>query len=161
MGVFSQSIPDIPEDIINSGLYYITYDSHNDYYLLFPLFRKYDVVYKNDCYYLNGLLVHSPYFATSGSSEWTFEPRTSEYILSGKNFSLVYSSFDMYTESGELFFSAGECNSITALTLSSSTIITSLKQSFLPLVPIVVIPVVLYISFRKAWSFFCGGVRGA
>lgn len=161
MGVFSQSIPDVPEDIINSGLYYITYNSYRDCYLLFPLYRKYDVIYKNDCYYLNGLLVHSPYFATSGSSEWIFEPRTSEYILSGKYFSLVYSSFDMYTESGELFFSAGEGNTITASTLSSSTIITSLKQSFLPLVPILLISLIAYISFRKVWNFFKGGVRGA
>ena len=154
MGVFSQSIPDVPEDIINSGLYYITYNSYRDCYLLFPLYRKYDVIYKNDCYYLNGLLVHSPYFATSGSSEWIFEPRTSEYILSGKDFSLVYSSFDMYTESGELFFSAGEGNTITASTLSSSTIITSLKQSFLPLVPILLVSLIAYIyHFAKFGTF--------
>ena len=67
----------------------------------------------------------------------------------------------MYTESGELFFSAGECNSITALTLSSSTILTSLKSTIFPLAPLVIVPVVAYIAFRKAWSFFCGGVRGA
>lgn len=161
MGVFSSDIPSIPDSIVDNGLYYITYNSYNNTYLLFPLYREYDVIYKNDCYYLNGLLLHSPYFATSGSSEWIFEPRTSEYILSGKDFSLVYSSFDMYTENGDLFFSAGEGNVITAVTLSSSTILTSLKNTIFPLVPLIAVSIISYIAFKKAWNFFCGGVRGA
>lgn len=156
--VFSQSIPDVPESI--TGDYCIIYNSDSDIYVLLDGVQTvitgddYDLITRKQVTYNYGNGTWST--AIGSHLHKTMYCRSDTYTL-------VYSTYDIMTDTGEVYHYSGYSSNqnIVCGTLSSSTILTSLNQSFIPLVPIVVVPVILYISFRKAWSFFCGGVRGA
>lgn len=83
-------------------------------------------------------------------------------VCNSDSVSLLYSSYDISTDTGGLYFYSGyNRNEVMNDSLSSSVILTSLKNSVLPVVSVVGAVVFLYFGFRKAWSFFTGLVKGA
>lgn len=163
MGLFSQSIPDVPEHILNKE-YIITYNSDDNTYYLYSGYKTVTCGESED--FISDSFISYKY--KPDSSEW-------ENVISGigsypvprvcrsDTVSLVYSSYDLMTDSGEAYHYSGYSSNqnIICGTVSSSTILTSLKDSVLPLVPLVAFAVISFLGFRKAWSFIKGGVRGA
>lgn len=74
----------------------------------------------------------------------------------------VYSTTDLYVDNS-LYFSTSANNygSVISDTVSSSTILTTLKNGVLPLLSVVLIAVVGILTFRKAFSFVRSSVKGA
>lgn len=161
MGIFSQSIPDVPEHIRNKD-YIITYDSDDNVYYLYSGYKTVTCGESED--FISASFISYKY----KSDEW-------ENVINGigsypvprvcrsYTVSLVYSSYDLMTDSGEVYHYSGYSSNqnIICGTVSSSTILTSLKDSVLPLVPLVAFAVISFLGFRKAWIFIKGGVRGA
>lgn len=75
---------------------------------------------------------------------------------------MVYSTSDLYL-GNSLYFSTSANNygSVISDTVSSSTILTTLKNGVLPLLSVVLIAVVGILTFRKAFSFLRSSVKGA
>lgn len=159
MGVFSQSIPDtVPDNI--TGDYCIIYDSDSDFYVLIDGVRSvitgddYDLITKPQITYN---YINGEWSTAVGSHlNKTMYCRSDTYTL-------VYSTYDIMTTDNKVYHYSGYSGSqnIVCGTLSSSTILTSLKNSVFPLVPLIAVPIISYIAFKKAWNFFFGGVRGA
>lgn len=161
MSVFSSSIPSAPAGV---ETYCITFNSDNSYYNLYFDEKSVTVGENEDT--LSATFGY--YRCKSGAGSW-------EYISSGgmgasasypvcnsDSISLLYSSYDIYTDSGAQYFYSGYNESVVMNdSLSSSTILTSLKKSVLPVVSVVAVVVFLYFGFRKAWNFFTGLVKGA
>lgn len=74
----------------------------------------------------------------------------------------VYSTTDLYLDNS-LYFStsANFYGSVISETVSSSTILTTLKNGVLPLLSVVLVAVVGVLAFRKAFFFLRSSVRGA
>lgn len=164
MGILSSKLPELPESV--SDRFFITYkkyDYDNQYHYILTSIPEnlsgeveadYKVSSSLDC---NWVLVND---------EWnsTFLKVYSSY----RNFyatDIVYSSYDMYTESGEFYYSRSNYDefevNVIGSSVSSSTIITSLRSEFLPVLLVIVPAFILIVGFRKAWEFIKGGVRGA
>lgn len=164
MGIFSQSIPDVPEHI--QGRYYvITYNSKSGYYSLYS--GKKTVTIGDNIDRLSSQ--YGYYRCLKDDEYWSYVSSggigaaASYPVCRSDTVSLVYTNYDLMTDSGEVYHYSGYSTeqNIVCSTLSSSTILTSLKNSFFPLVPLVAFAVISYIGFRKAWNFIKGGVRGA
>lgn len=163
MGILSSQLPELPESV--SDRFFITY-------------KKYD--YDNQYHYVLTSVsdsftgtVDSDYKVASDltnnwvlvENEWqsTFDKLYSEY----RNYyatDIVYSSYDIYTDSGYYYYSRSNYDfevNVIGDSVSSSTIITSLNSDFLPILFLIVPAFLLIIGFRKAWNFIIGGVRGA
>ena len=141
MGILSSKLPELPESV--SDRFFITY-------------KKYD--YDNQYHYVLTSVsdfyagtVDSDYKVSSSlgcnwvlvNDEWnsTFLKVYSSY----RNFyatDIVYSSYDMYTESGEFYYSRSNYDefevNVIGSSVSSSTIITSLRSEFLPVLLVIV-----------------------
>lgn len=162
MGILSSQLPELPESV--SDRFFITYKKCCDnkyHYILTSIPENlsgeveadYKVSSSLDC---NWVLVND---------EWN---STFLKVYSGyRNFyatDIVYSSYDMYTESGEFYYSRSNYDfevNVIGSSVSSSTIITSLRSEFLPVLLVIVSAFILIVGFRKAWEFIKGGVRGA
>lgn len=158
MGVFSQSIPNVPDTI--TGDYCIIYNSDSDMYILLDGVQsvvvgdEYDIISKKQVSYN----YHNGEWAEAVGSH------LHRYMYCRSDtYTLVYSTYDIMTDSGKVYHYSGYSGSqnIVCGTLSSSTILTSLKDTVFSVVPLIAVPIISYIAFKKAWNFFCGGVRGA
>lgn len=163
MGILSSQLPEIPESV--SDRFFITYKKCCD--------NKYHYILTSIPENLSGE-VEADYKVSSSldrnwvlvNDEWnsTFLKVYSSY----RNFyatDIVYSSYDMYIESGEFYYSRSNYDefevNVIGSSVSSSTIITSLRSEFLPVLLVIVPAFILIVGFRKAWEFIKGGVRGA
>ena len=158
MSVFSQSIPDVPESI--TGDYCIIYNSDSDIYVLLDGVQT--VITGDDYDLITRKQVTYNYDNGTWSTAIGSHLHKTMYCRSD-TYTLVYSTYDIMTSDNKVYHYSGYSSNQNVFcgTLSSSTILTSLKSSVFPLAPLVIVPVVAYIAFRKAWSFFKGGVRGA
>ncbi len=163
MSVFSQSVPDVPESIKDKE-YIITYDVSTNCYYLYSGYKTVTVGKSED--FLSPSFVS--YEFRSDSSEWEnvfigIGSNPSPKVCRSDTVSIVYSSYNIMTDDGKVYHYSGYSGeqNIICGTISSSTILTTLKDSVFPLVPLITVAVVGYIAFRKAWHFFTGGVRGA
>jgi len=163
MSVFNHSLPDVPEHIKDEE-YIITYDISDKCYCLYSGYKTVTVGESKD--FLSPSFVS--YEFKSNSSEWEnvfsgIGSYPSPKICRSDTVSIVYSSYNLMTDDGEVYHYSGYSGeqNIICGTISSSTILTTLKNSVFPLVPLVTIAFVGYIAFRKAWHFITGGVRGA
>lgn len=158
MGVFSHSIPDVPESI--TGDYCIIYDIHSDIYVLLDGVQT--VITGDDYDLITKRQISYNYSDGNWSTAIGNHLHKTMYCRSD-TYTLVYSTYDIMTDTGEVYHYSGYSGSqnIFCGTLSSSTILTSLKSAVFPLVPLIAVPIISYIAFKKAWNFFFGGVRGA
>lgn len=159
MGVFSPSIPDtVPDNV--TGDYCIIYNSHSDIYVLLDGVQTvitgddYDLITRRQVTYNYDNGVWST--AIGNHLHKTMYCRSDTYTL-------VYSTYDIMTSDNKVYHYSGYSGSQNVFcgTLSSSTILTSLKDTVFPVVPLIAVPIISYIAFKKAWNFFFGGVRGA
>lgn len=164
MGILSSKLPELPESV--SDRFFITYkkyDYDNQYhYVLTSVPDSFTGIVDSD-YEVSSSLTDNFVLV---NDEWnsTFLKVYSSY----RNFyatDIVYSSYDMYTESGEFYYSRSNYDefevNVIGSSVSSSTIITSLRSEFLPVLLVIVPAFILIVGFRKAWEFIKGGVRGA
>lgn len=158
MGVFSQSIPDVPESITED--YCIIYNSDSDIYVLLDGVQT--VITGDDYDLITKRQISYNYSDGNWSTAIGNHLHKTMYCRSD-TYTLVYSTYDIMTDTGEVYHYSGYSGSqnIFCGTLSSSTILTSLKSAVFPLVPLIAVPIISYIAFKKAWNFFFGGVRGA
>ena len=163
MGILSSKLPKLPESV--SDRFFITYKKYDD--------NQYHYVLTSVSDFYTGT-VNSDYKVSSNltdnwvlvGNEWhsTFDRTYSEY----RNFyatDIIYSSYDMYSDSGEYYYSRSNYDefdvNVIGSSVSSSTIITSLRSDFFPVLLVIVPVFILIVGFRKAWEFIKGGVRGA
>lgn len=162
MGILSSQLPELPERV--GDRFFITYKKFGNHYnyILTSIPDIFSGEVQNDYKISSGL----DYNWVLIDDEWhsTFLNSYSSY----RNFyatDIVYSSYDMYTESGDFYYSRSNYDefevSVIGSSVSSSTIITSLRSEFLPVLLVIVPAFILIIGFRKAWDFIKGGVRGA
>lgn len=164
MGVFSSSVPDVPERYQGED-YVIVYNSKSEIYCLY--IGEKTVTVSDDIDYLSANFGYYRCFENADSWDYVSSGGigavASYPVCRSDTVSIVYSSYDLMTTSGEVYHYSGYSNeqNIVCSTLSSSTILTSLKNSFFPLVPLIAVAVISFLGFRKAWNFIKGGVRGA
>lgn len=163
MPVFSSTIPEVPEGLRDKD-YVITFDSSNGSYALYTEIKTVTVGEEID-----------NLSATKGSYAYISEYTKWEYMSSGgigavarypvcrsDTVSVVYSTYDLKTTDGSVYFYSGYNNAyVFNDCISSSTILTTLKNQVFPLVSLVAVAIVLFFGFRKAWSFISSAVRGA
>lgn len=161
MSVFKNTIPEAPQGIVT---YCITFNSDNSYYNLYFDEKTVTVGENEDT--LSATFGY--YQCKSGAESWEYVSSggmgasASYPVCNSDSVSLLYSSYDISTDTGGLYFYSGyNRNEVMNDSLSSSVILTSLKNSVLPVVSVVGAVVFLYFGFRKAWSFFTGLVKGA
>ena len=97
----------------------------------------------------------------SNTSTW-IHSFTPYYVLELTYWKPIYSTTDLYLDNS-LYFStsANSYGSVISETVSSSTILTTLKNGVLPLLSVVLLAVVGILTFRKAFSFIRSSVKGA
>lgn len=163
MPVFSSSIPEVPEGLRDKD-YVITYNLSDSSYALYTDVKTVTVGEDTDTL-----------SATYGSFAYNSNYEKWEYMSSGgigatarypicrsDTVSVIYSTYDLKTTDGTVYLYSGYNNAyVFNDSISSSTILTTLKNQVFPVVSLVAVAVVLFFGFRKAWSFFSSAVRGA
>ncbi len=160
MPVFEKSVPELPENI---GNYVIIYKSSSDEYILKPYVEDVYIEGENLKLYCRA---RNDYRCNSYSSAWSLHnyPMGMDSDLPLSDINIVYSSYDIcYRDTGEVYYYQGGAVEGLVLNenLSSSTIYNTLFDNILPVFSIVVVAVILFLGFRKAWRFVTGAVRGA
>lgn len=166
MSVFENTLPDVPASV---GSDYVIFRSNilKEYWLFTGHFTcdGFKLVPSNSTSY------SSQWKYNSDIGEWqyisTSNPGSLNVLISGRT--ILYSSHDIFYKSsseyadGTLYFSSGYSSSSPLMneSLSSSLIYDSLKKSVLPVVSLVIVAIVCFFGFRKAWSFITEHLRGA
>ena len=108
MGVFSQSIPDVPENLKKSD-YAITFNSNSSVYCLYSGIKTVTLKDEFDCFSAN----YGYYQCLSGSSSWTYVSSggigaTASYPVCRSDIvSIVYSTYDIMSDSGKVYHYSG------------------------------------------------------
>lgn len=163
MGILSSKLPELPENF--PSRFFVTYTKcfdDNYYYILTGVSDAFSGTVTDKGNVLSDL-THNFVLV---NNEWccTFDKDYS-YYRSTNTADIVYSSYDIYTDTGDYYFYKSDYDfdevNVIGNTLTSSSIIHSLRSDFLPVVFLVVPAFVLFIGFRKAWSFLTSLIRGA
>lgn len=163
MPVFSSSIPEVPEGLRDSD-YVITFNSSDSSYTLYTGVKTVTVGDETDN--LSATMGSFSYIPTY--TKWEYMSSggigaTAQYpVCRSDTVSIVYSTYDLKATDGSVYFYSGYNNAyVFNDCISSSIILTTLKNQVFPLVSLVAVAVVLFFGFRKAWSFISSAVRGA
>lgn len=164
MSVFENTLPTVPDS--TSDYFIIYYSELNEYRYFNPVPSDKNVTVvdgRDTIRVMNNIYCYNP----DTDTDWYLNDSltaSSPYVSSDDgSITLVYSSYDIYTSDNKLYYSSGNdiSENVVAGTVSSSSILSTLKSGVLPLVSIVIAAVVGIIALRRAWNWLRSAVKGA
>ncbi len=163
MGILTSKLPELPENFPDR--FFVTYTKcydNNYHYILTGVSDVFSGTVTDNGNVLSDLthnfvLINDCWYSTF-SKDYSYYRNTN---TSG----IVYSSYDMYTDSGEFYYPESKYDfddvNLVGSTVTSSSINSILRADYIPVFLILASFLVLVLGFRKAWNFLTGIIRGA